>query len=66
MVQIGGMIFAFFGDFIFQTLNIEPPAFYATFKERKMLVMIAVFFGGNLISQQLTATGAFEVIMNGK
>ena len=65
-LQLGSIIFAFFGDYIFQALKIDPPAFYHTFKEKKTFIMIGVFFGGNMLSQQLTATGAFEVILNGK
>lgn len=64
-LQIACIAFAFFGDYIFQAMKIEPPSFYATFKEKKTFIMIGVFFGGNMISQQLTNTGAFEVIMNG-
>ena len=57
---------AFFGDYIFQYMGTAPPELYNTFKEKKTYILLGVFLGGNFISQQLTATGAFEILMNGK
>lgn len=37
------------------------PSWYLWMKENKMMAMIGVFFGGNILSSTFTNTGAFEM-----
>eukprot|EP00043_Microstomoeca_roanoka_P005707 m.57434 g.57434 ORF g.57434 m.57434 type:complete len:126 (+) comp13083_c0_seq1:150-527(+) len=55
-----------FGDYIFNTLNIQPPQLYLRAKENSMMVIVMSFFLTNMVKQSLLATGAFEVSLNGE
>ncbi len=52
------------GDGVFQYFRIQPPSFYNTIKNHKMITGLAVFIVGNYLKGQIASTGAFEVLIN--
>ena len=54
-----------FGDYFFQKLNITPPDIYVQAKENSMMVIALTFFLTNAVKQNLLASGAFEVSLDG-
>lgn len=65
-VQLALLVVVMGGDFIFPKLGIAPPAIYEWAKERKMMVCMTLWMGGNMLSQNLLSTGAFEVNIGGQ
>lgn len=65
MAQMFGVIFLLFGESIFSGLGVPVPAAYDSVKENKMMV-IGILFLANTFAQQLVATGAFEIQLNGQ
>lgn len=55
-----------FGDHIFNALGMPIPGLLARAKENQMWSMFGVYYLGNLISQNLMNTGAFEITYNGQ
>ena len=51
----------FLGPTIFEKLQIQTPAIVNSLLEKKFMVMMAAFVLGNMIKNQLLATGAFEI-----
>lgn len=51
----------FFGDQIFNFLNMPHPQIYTYLKERKTIAFVGIFFFGNQISNYFWSTGAFEI-----
>jgi selT/selW/selH-like putative selenoprotein len=58
------MIFVMMGDSILGYLNIAVPTWYEQVKEKRWLLSIGCFFIGNMISQNLLSTGAFEIYLD--
>jgi selT/selW/selH-like putative selenoprotein len=65
MLQMGVMLFTFVGEWIFSKLGLPLPAFHATLKDNKMMMVLGFMMLGQ-IAGQLIATGAFEISVNGK
>ena len=65
-VQYALMLVLFAGDWIFQKLNMAPPAIYLKAKENKMIAFIVVFFVGSNIIGAFLQTGAFEIYFDGQ
>ena len=65
MLQMMGIIFLLFGEGIFNGLGMPVPEAYKALQENKMLA-IGILFIGNSFAQQLVATGAFELELNGQ
>jgi len=63
--QILGVIFLMFGDSLFSMLGAPVPTWFNSIKENRMMA-VGVLFLGNSFAQQLVATGAFEVELNGE
>lgn len=59
--QYGIMLVMVAGDWIFRQIGIPPPAIYYKLKEKQFIVIMAVMFLGNNLSNSLTSTGAFEI-----
>jgi len=64
-LYFAGMIFLLLGNFIFTTLGVPPPAFHVKLQDNKLLTIGGLFLF-NTLTQQLVATGAFEVHLNGQ
>lgn len=60
-----GMVFLLMGNFVFSSLSIPVPAFYTQLQENKLMTIGGLFLF-NTLTQQLVATGAFEVHLNGQ
>jgi len=54
------------GEYVFPLLSITPPAFFQQMKGNKISVCMGAWIVGNMISQNLKSTGAFEVVYKGK
>lgn len=65
MLQMLGIVFLLFGEGIFSAMGMEVPAAYKALQENKMMA-IGILFLGNSFAQQLVATGAFEMELNGR
>mmetsp|Transcript_2612 Transcript_2612/g.4958 ORF Transcript_2612/g.4958 Transcript_2612/m.4958 type:complete len:150 (+) Transcript_2612:258-707(+) len=68
LLQICGMAFVVFGDSLLETFGLNPantPKWLNSAKENKMGVFFALFFLNNYANSHL-ATGAFEVVYNGR
>ena len=63
--QMGLIALALGGDKIFPLLDMEPPEFYESVKENKFGYVMAVWFLGNAVNNQLLSTGAFEIFYDG-
>lgn len=59
-----GMMLA--GDQMWRWMSLPPPALYLQMKENRFMVIMASMFIGNIISQSLSSTKAFEVYFNGR
>lgn len=65
LVQWSTLLLMLMGDGIFSTLGVHPsPAWYGQLKENKLNAFFGVFFM-NSMAQSMTATGAFEVTVDG-
>jgi len=65
-VQYALLFVLFAGDWLFQKLNIAPPALYLKAKENKTIAFIAIFFVGSNLIGALLQTGAFEIYLDGR
>ena len=65
MFQMGGIMLAFFGGSIFRMVGMATPAWYTTLENNKLMVVGGLFLF-NSVAQNMCATGAFEITMNGK
>eukprot|EP00164_Ancoracysta_twista_P005415 GFYU01007417.1.p1 GENE.GFYU01007417.1~~GFYU01007417.1.p1 ORF type:complete len:121 (+),score=26.99 GFYU01007417.1:256-618(+) len=63
---LAGMAIIFFGDVIFQTIGIPPPAFYKEYVQESKMHSFFVLMLINSLSAKLTETGAYEVYLNGE
>ena len=59
-----GILLVVFGEGIFNMLRIRPPEWYDIIKNNKMSVLVGLFILNN-IGNQMLATGAFEIYLNG-
>lgn len=59
-----GIILVVFGEGIFNLLQVRPPGWYDLIKNNKMSVLFGLFVLNN-IGNQMLATGAFEIYLNG-
>ena len=50
MIQLATIIISIGGDFIIQKIGIPEPQIYKSFKERKFIYTLAIYFVGNMIS----------------
>ena len=63
--KIAAMVFVFFGDTICQKLGIPVPTWYNDVKEKKFIIIMALFFLGGMMSNAIRGmTGAFEIYVN--
>lgn len=60
-VQYATLATIFFGDSLFQTLNLPPPGLYLQARDNKAWSAFLVFMLGNQLTHSILATGAFEV-----
>jgi selT/selW/selH-like putative selenoprotein len=65
LIQWTGIGLMLAGGAFFQSLGVPEPELYVLLKENKMNAMIGFFFM-NSIANSMVATGAFEVIVDGK
>jgi len=65
VAQWGMIALMFAGSSIFATLGMAEPQWYKGMTENKMSAFIMVFFA-NSMAQSMTATGAFEVALDGE
>mmetsp|Transcript_18778 Transcript_18778/g.46763 ORF Transcript_18778/g.46763 Transcript_18778/m.46763 type:complete len:150 (-) Transcript_18778:383-832(-) len=63
---MGAVGATFFGEKIFATLGMPRPEFVASMQANKMGSCMGAWFVGNMLSQNLLNTGAFEVYYNGE
>uniref|UniRef100_A0A6U2HA43 Selenoprotein T n=1 Tax=Hemiselmis andersenii TaxID=464988 RepID=A0A6U2HA43_HEMAN len=63
--QIAGFVVSFFGDAIFQALSMPVPD-WAKYAQENKGTAVMLFFVGNMVSNSLTQTGAFEVYLGGQ
>jgi len=60
-VQLGLIVFIVFGKTICEKLEMPLPALYSKFEDNKFMVCLALYIVGNMVRNQLLATGAFEI-----
>ena len=65
-VQMGIIAVMLLGDRLFEFLALPPPAVYQQYKENRFAVIMGCWFLGNMIHNNLTSTGAFEVFYDGR
>lgn len=66
MIQMSLLAIIIFGDSILPAIGLAaPPEIYESVKQNKMAASIGVYMVGNMIVQQLVATGSFEVTLDG-
>jgi selT/selW/selH-like putative selenoprotein len=64
--QIGGVALLFMGAQIFAALGMaQPPGWYNDMRENQMQVFLGLFLVSSL-AQNMAATGAFEISLNGQ
>ena len=63
--QLGSIAAVLGGEQLFGFLGVPTPELYLRYKDRKAAVVMGVWFLGNALQNQLTATGAFEVFYDG-
>ncbi len=61
VLQMSTIALMLAGDHILPALGVAPPALYLKAKESKMMTCVLAWTLGNMVSQQLVSTGAFEV-----
>ena len=54
-----GVVFA--GEHIFSSIGMPAPAWYESVKSNKIPASVMMWFLGNMVTQNLVSTGAFEV-----
>lgn len=64
VLQWGGILLMLGGERAFQWAGVAPPALIAAALQNK-LVLLGVFFVAGQLAARLTATGAFEVYLDG-
>eukprot|EP00884_Botryococcus_braunii_P002157 jgi/Botrbrau1/11942/Bobra.341_1s0009.1 len=63
LIAVAGL---FFGPQLFSGLGMAPPPWYLRLRDSLGGALIAIWFGGNLVNNMLTSTGAFEVFFDGE
>mmetsp|Transcript_10042 Transcript_10042/g.24752 ORF Transcript_10042/g.24752 Transcript_10042/m.24752 type:complete len:181 (+) Transcript_10042:352-894(+) len=63
--QMAGFVVSFFGDAVFQALSMPVPD-WAKYAQENKGTAVMLFFVGNMVSNSLTQTGAFEVYLGGQ
>lgn len=64
--QFGAIGFMLAGEQVCGALGVPVPELYQQYKEKKSGIILAIWFLGNALHNQLTATGAFEVYYDGQ
>ena len=64
-IWLFGLAILLAGDFFFTSTGLRPPPIYETMKENKFVFMIMLFLI-NSYGNGMLATGAFEIILDGK
>ena len=59
--QFAGIGLVFAGDQIFSGIGMPAPAWYESVKSNKLPTSVMMWFLGNMVTQNLVSTGAFEV-----
>jgi thioredoxin reductase-like selenoprotein T len=62
----GGFLFMMFGASLFGYLGMAVPAWYENLKAKSWMVTMALMFLGNMVENNLLATGAFEIYVDDK
>lgn len=66
-MQFGTIGLAIIGEQLAGVLSINIPAHYlAALREKRMMLIIGIWFAGSMIHNALMSTGAFEVFYDGK
>lgn len=60
-LQFAGIGLVFAGDHIFSGIGMPAPAWYESVKSNKVPTSVMMWFLGNMVTQNLVSTGAFEV-----
>uniref|UniRef100_A0A7S0VE78 Selenoprotein T n=1 Tax=Hemiselmis tepida TaxID=464990 RepID=A0A7S0VE78_9CRYP len=63
--QMASFVVSFFGDAVFQALSMPVPD-WAKYAQENKGTAVMLFFVGNMVSNSLTQTGAFEVYLGGQ
>jgi hypothetical protein len=63
--QFGAIGFILAGEQLCRFLGVPVPQLYYQYREKRSGVVLAIWFLGNALHNQLTATGAFEVYYDG-
>lgn len=67
LAQMGGFALVGFGERLFEAAGAPVPAWYSeNVAANRIGAGLAVWLGGNLVSNQLVSTGAFEVFFDGR
>ena len=61
MAQFGAIIFAFLGNKV-EAIRNHP--LYHKFEENRMMYMLGMYFGLNMLQNFVSSTGAFEIYLN--
>lgn len=64
-IQMAVLILLFAGGLVFKTLGMEEPEWYKSMAENKLGTFATVFLA-NAVVGSMTATGAFEVTLDGE
>lgn len=65
--QAGAILAALGGERIAEAAGVAlPPQYVAALREKRMAIVMGVWFVGNMINNSLISTGAFEVFANGQ
>lgn len=59
--QFIGAAIVLFGDIVFKSLNMPHPSWYESLKAKKLMVVMGLWSGGNILHDYASSTGAFEV-----
>ena len=66
IAQVAGGCFLIFGDKIFEKLGMPAPPIYHKLVQNKILAVMIIVMLGNMVVANLSSSGAFEIIYNGK
>mmetsp|Transcript_15291 Transcript_15291/g.38566 ORF Transcript_15291/g.38566 Transcript_15291/m.38566 type:complete len:113 (-) Transcript_15291:98-436(-) len=64
-LQVGGVGFLLFGQSIFEAMGMAIPAWYLQLRENQLQTFLGLFVLSS-VAQNMCATGAFEVQLNGE
>lgn len=54
------------GTYLFDTLDQPVPEWYTSAMDNRMMVIVGIFFMGNMIESSMLSSGAFEITVNGE